>query len=333
MMEIDSLQQLAEYYPARDRSCLANLARDYENRSQQQILQIAGIAADVSADSILNLGLEPQSNPLISEAFQLQYPNVNQDSLVGASEERLSGLANGIKGKYFELIVRDRLNDGDSVGELRLGPGQVARLAIDPTQEDWDLEIVNLEDGALVEQIQLKATTSMSYIKSALEKNPDIRVAVPSEVDGVSDEILRTDISDNDLAAAVERQLGEQSEDALIDMLDQGVEWAFDAVPIVSGILVALTEGRLVLIGRSSLDESLQRGARRLGKSVGFSTLGATLVALDAGILSVPTITAARVAWARLTNRIAAGEYLQVKTSEIQEATGRNLPDREMGLQ
>ena len=111
-------------------------------------------------------------------------------------------------------------------------------------------------------------------------------------------------------------------------MLDQSAEWAFDAIPIVSGILVAVTEGRHVLIGRSSLEESLQRGARRLGKSAAFSTLGATLVALDAGILSVPTTTAARVAWGRITNRIASGEYLQIKTSEILESTGQYLPDR-----
>ena len=327
MNEIDSLQELAEKYTTGDRSSLAELARRYEHRGQQEILEITAIAADVSADSILNLGLEPESNPLIAEAFRLQYPNVDQDGLVGSSEERLSGLANGIKGKYFEVLVRDRLNDGESLGELRLGAGQVARLAESPTQDGWDLGIVNVEDGSIVEQIQLKATTSMSYIKSTLDKNPDIRVAVPSDVDGVKAELFRTDISDNHLAEAVNRQLGEQSEDALTDMLDQSAEWAFDAVPIVSGILVAVTEGRLVLIGRSSLDESLERGARRFGKSAAFSTLGATLVALDAGILSVPTTTAARVAWGRLTNRIASGEYLRVKTSEIQESTGQNFPD------
>ena len=325
MKEIDSLQQLAEHYPTRDRASLADLARHYESRNQREILEIAGVAADVSVDSILNVGLDPESDPLIMEAFQLQYPNVDQESLLGASDERLSGLANGIKGKYFEVLVRDRLNDGESLGEPRLGPGQVARLADSPTQGGWDLEIVNIEDGSMVEQIQLKATTSMSYIKSALDNNPEIRVAVPSEVDGVRDEILRTDISDKDLAEAVNQQLGELSEDALTDMLDQSVEWAFDAIPIVSGVLVALTEGRLVLIGRSSLDDSLQRGARRLGKAAAFSTLGATLVALDAGILSVPTTTAARVAWARLTNRIASGEYLQVKTSEIRESTGQDF--------
>ena len=52
-------------------------------------------------------------------------------------------------------------------------------------QEGWDLQIRNVEDGSLVEQIQLKASTSMSYVKTALDRYPDIRVAVPSEVDGV----------------------------------------------------------------------------------------------------------------------------------------------------
>jgi len=326
MKEIDSLKQLAENYTAMDRSSLAELGRHYQHSGEQEILEIAAIAVDVTADSIMNVGLEPESNPRILEAFRLQYPNVDQDDLVGFSNERLSGLANGIKGKYFEVLVRDRLNDGESLGELRLGPGQIARLAVSSTQEGWDLEIVNVDDGSIVEQIQLKATTSVSYIKSALDKNPDIRVAVPSEVDGVKDEILRTDISDNELAEAVNRQLGEQSEDVLTEMTDRSLEWAFDAVPIVSGILVALTEGRLVLIGRSSLDESLQRGARRLGKSAAYSTLGATLVALDAGILSVPTTTAARIAWARLNNRIVSGEYLQMKALEIRESTGQDIP-------
>ena len=87
MKEIDSLQQLSGHYSSSDRSSLADLAKDYDNRSQREILEIAAIAIDVSAESILNLGLEPESNPLITEAFRLRYPYVDQD-LVGASEER-----------------------------------------------------------------------------------------------------------------------------------------------------------------------------------------------------------------------------------------------------
>jgi len=233
----------------------------------------------------------------------------------------LEGLANGIKGKYFEVLVEKRLNNGESVGELHLLPGQVARLADSPTQSGFDLRILNVDDESVIEDIQLKATASLSYVKSALEKYPDIKIAVTSEVEGVANEILSTDISEVELSEAVNRELGELSEDALDDMLDQGAELLFDTVPIVPGILVAVEEGRHVLIGRADLDDSLRRGARRLMKSAAFSTLGATLVAIDAGILSVPATTAARVAWARMTNRIASGKYLEMKTAEIREST------------
>ena len=332
MSDYHALRSLADQYPAADRAELADLARQYERRQQEEILDIAAVAADVSVDSILNLGLEPEINPQLEEAFRLQYPHVNPLSLSGASKERLEGLANGIKGKYFEVLVVDRLNRGESVGELTLGPGQIAEIAESPTQAGWDLQIVSTDDGSIIEELQLKATESMGYVKSALVRYPGIRVVAPSEIDGVAEEILQTDISHQDMQDAVQRQVGELSEDAITDALHQSAEWAFDSVPIVSGILVALTEGRLVLIGRSSLDESLQRGARRLVMSASFSTLGATLVALDAGILSVPTTTAARVAWSRVTNRIASGEYLQLKTSEILESIGQINPESKMEL-
>ena len=318
------LKSLANSYSKEDRSALADLARHFEHRRQQEVLDIAAVAADVSLDSILNLGLEPEIDPLVMRALRLQYPKVDPESLVGASEDRLRGLANGIKGKYFEVLVEHRLNNGKSVGELTLGPGQVARIAESPTQEGWDLEIVNTDDGTVVEALQLKATTSMSYVKSALTRYPDIRVAVPSEIDGVAEEILQTNISDENLAEAVQRHVGELGEDAVTDALHQSAELAFDAVPLVPAVLVAVMEGRRILLGRSSVEESLQRGARRLGRSATFSTLGATLVALDAGLVSVPVTSAARIAWGRVANRIAMGEFLQSKTEEIHIATAQS---------
>ena len=321
-MDFDFLRSLADSYPAEDRAALADLARGFERRQQQEILDIAAVAADVSVGSILNLGLEPESDQLVMRAFRLQYPHVAPESLVDYSDVRLPGLANGIKGKYFEVLVEDRLNNGESLGELTLGPGQVARIAESPTQEIWDLEIVNTDDGTVVEALQLKATTSMSYLRRALTDTPDIRVAVPSEIHGVAEEILQTDISNEHMVEAVQRHMGELSEDAVTDALDQSAEWVFDAVPLIPAVLVAVTEGRSVLLGRSSIEQSLRRGARRLGRSALFSTLGATLVALDTGLLSVPGTSAARIAWRRVTNRIAMGEFLQLKTEEIKSSTG-----------
>jgi hypothetical protein len=262
VISYQSLESLAERYPAADETDIDNLAKRYERQQQQEILEIAAIAADVSSNSILNLGLEPHSNPLLAEAVRLQYPHVDSDSLVGMAGEKLAGFANGIKGKYFEVLVADRLNGGKSLGELALEAGQIARIAASPTQTGWDLQIVNEDDGSVVEVLQLKATESMAYVNNALTGHPDIRVATTLEVDGVAENILQTDISNSKLEEVVQQYVDELGEDTLTYVLHQGAEWAFDAVPLIPAILVAIIEGKSVMVGRANLDEALQRGAR-----------------------------------------------------------------------
>ena len=177
----EEIQALAESYSPQERQSLLGLASEHRRRNEREVLELGALAADVSASSILNLDLEPQSNPQLLEALRLQNPRLDIESLRDASEQRLTGLAQGVKGKYFEVLVRDRLNDGESVGGLSLGPRHMGRLAESPNQPGWDLEIVD-QDGERVEALQLKATDSMSYVKTALDKNPDIRVVVPSEL-------------------------------------------------------------------------------------------------------------------------------------------------------
>ena len=237
------------------------------------------------------------------------------------TEEKLAGFANGIKGKYFEVLVADRLNGGESLGDLALETGQFARIADTPTQTGWDLQIVNENDGSVVELLQLKATDSMAYVNAALTRYPDIRVATTSEVDGVAENILLTDISNSKLEEVVRQYVDELTEDTLTDTLHQGAEWAFDAVPLIPAILVAIIEGKSVMVGRTNIDEALQRGARRMSKAAAFSTLGATLTALNAGLLSVPVTVAARIGWSRVANQIAMTDFLETKTRQIKVLT------------
>ena len=194
----EELRTLAESYPPQEKDALFELAQRYRCRDEREVLEIAAIAADVSLDSVINLGLDPDADPLFKEAFNRQYPNVDIESLVGASDQRLDGLADGVKGKYFEMLVCARLNAGERLGELQLQPGQTAHLAESSTQSGWDLRVEN-EDGSIDELLQLKATESMGYVKEALLKHPDIRVVVPSEVDAHADDVLGTDISNEQL--------------------------------------------------------------------------------------------------------------------------------------
>ncbi|MDE2937636.1 MAG: hypothetical protein OXR67_01770 [Chloroflexota bacterium] len=140
-MGYEGLTDLAENYPAASREALMALSTGYQRRNEGEVLELAALAADLSGRHILSLFGEPEPDRQVMEAFRLQYPHVELDSLAGRSEESIEGLVNGVKGKYFEVLVRDRLNAGETVGELRLEAGQGARLALKSNEPGWDLEL------------------------------------------------------------------------------------------------------------------------------------------------------------------------------------------------
>ena len=203
----DELSSVSAEYLPRQRTELLALAEQYQRRNDREILEMAGASADIAADDLINLGLEPDSNTQLLEAFQLANPNVDPASLADRSAEQIEGYVNNTKGKYFEVLVKGRLNAGETLGELQLEPGQAARLAESSTQRGWDLEIVD-RNGEMVEQIQLKATEDLYYVKDALEKYPDVRVAVPEELDRESADLIGTDISHAMLEETTESSWG-----------------------------------------------------------------------------------------------------------------------------
>ena len=304
-----------EYPPAKKEEVLA-LAAHYRRRSERQVLELAALASDLTPEHLIGLGLEPQIDPQLLEAFEGQYPNVELDSLAGRSSGEIEGFVNGVKGKYFEVLVRDRLNSGETIGELQLEPGQIAQLADSPTQAGWDLEIVD-RNGNTVEQIQLKATESMSYVKEALERYPDIRVAVPEDIKSASDAIIGTDISQGLLEQTTEEQLAELSEGSIANALDIAAELAIDVVPLTSALVIGVTEGRRYFMGRATLQESMDAGAGRLGRATAYSTMGASLSATGLGLAAIPVVMGARVAESRVTGMVDLADSLAARTFEI----------------
>ena len=329
-MAYEDLKALAAEYPHQQRDALTELAVEYDRRYEREILDLAAIAADVSVDDVWNLGLEPEANPQLAEALERHgyfSESFNAPGQLGGNQ--FEGHINQIKGTYFEILVRDKLKDGESIGDIVLLPGQRVELAESLTQPGWDLQITG-EAGQVVEEVQLKATESMSYVKEALEKYPDIRVITTQELEGKAasmDDVLSTDITNASLESTVESQLSELSEGAITDILHQSAEAGFDAVPFASAALIGVTEAGQVLMGRSTVEESLKRGGARLGRSSVYTVIGAGLSAVDAGIISVPTVMALQVAEGRVRHRAAMGEHLEDKTQEIHRELQR-VPDR-----
>ena len=228
----EELTDLAESYPTAVPADLLALSIGYERRNEGEVLELAAMAADLAVPDILNLFGEAEPDRQVMEAFRLQYPNVELDSLVGRGEESIRGFVNGVKGKYFEVLVRDRLNAGEAVGELQLEAGQVARLAVRSNEPGWDLEIVD-RNGELLEQFQLKAVKDMGEISKALGEH-DFRVVAPEHIDSDPEEIIGTDVSLGEITEDTKEQLSEISEGAIknaVDVAAETVEPAWDFVP------------------------------------------------------------------------------------------------------
>ena len=68
-MGYEELQVLAESYRPREQEALFELAQKYRSRDEREILELAAIAADISLDSVLNLGLEPERGPAVQAAL------------------------------------------------------------------------------------------------------------------------------------------------------------------------------------------------------------------------------------------------------------------------
>lgn len=317
-MGYGELIEVSKDYPWQPRNLLLELAEYYRRRSEQEVLELAAIAADISIDDITNLGLETDSNLQLHEAFRLANPSVNPESLVEKTGSELQGYIGNTKGKYFEVLVRDRLNAGETLGELNLEPGQIAFMAESPTERDWDLEIVD-QSGETAYEIELKATKTMSDVRKVLEENPNISVAVPDNLDSTPHEVLGTGISYERLTQEAEDHIEELSDSSIENVAESSAEFAFDVIPITSLLVIVAIEGRQVVMGRATLRESVRRGGRRMVRSTAYGTVGATLAAAGLGMAAIPAVMGLRVVQGRLSGQINLRDSLASRRMELEQ--------------
>ena len=102
--------------------------------------------------------LEELSNDEIFEYFE----NIESESI--------SGYVSNIKGILFELEYVEKLEREGIHAEM-----------FEATNHPLT-DIAIFEDGEIVNELQLKATESVSYINATLNENPDIVIVATSEV-------------------------------------------------------------------------------------------------------------------------------------------------------
>ena len=199
-------------------------------------------------------------DPLLEKAIAETNPNF--DFLNPPNGEQLKGAINSAKGKYFEYLVAEKLNNGERVGDVILPEGFSAKVAEKINQPGWDIEIID-QNGDSSNYIQLKATDSLSYIKSALDKYPDFQILTTDEVgDFASDSnfIFDSDISNEWLESEVEK--------GLIDNVNYGETFWDNFQPIYSLSLILATEGYRVVVKKKDIKNAFSSFVSRSSKSL-----------------------------------------------------------------
>ena len=315
--EVQSRERLRQLYDRR--------IDERETSILDAVALTAALDVVVFGDQVDTIAITPE----MEKAFGLAASNVASRmtlaerfaELGDSSENERRGFLNLLKGKLFEVTVHDRLNDGQRVGDLVLSAGQRAELAPDPTNPGWDLRIVN-SDGSTNELLQLKATDSLQPISDALANAPEFRVLATDE--GVDqavesllnpENLLRSGISDT--------QLEDKVAAPMEPLLDTGFEDFFEAVvPGLPFVLIGLTEGTKVLIGRQSFELAVQRSVERSTKTGAAMAVGGLMALVGAGVISLPAAFATRIGIDRY--RIQAG--LSKRLSADTESIGALIP-------
>lgn len=253
-----------------------NAFERYLRANRKSLLDVTMAAATVQ---IGPLDAVEDIDPLLLKAIRDTNPSLEESKLFALSGDALQGAVNTAKGKYFEYLVVDNLNAGEQVGPLLLEPGQTAVVADSMNQPGWDLRILG-EDGTTVEYLQLKVTDSVGYIKTALDRYPDIQILATGEVSD-SGLVLDSGITDAELREHV---------GAAIDTVDVSLSESFlyHFHPLLPLVAMVMYEGHRLSVGSRSIDEFKLALARRSQRVVATQAIGAAVYALGGGLLSIP---------------------------------------------
>lgn len=170
-LELHLEQQSAEFISLK----VAEKQTNFRPANYFNFLDAALVGGDVFQEALTR-----QIPADILQAFALAYnrkaehESLREYFLKFHDDERKAAVV-AIKGKLFEIQYANYLNDEN------LPKGYIAVLSASANQPGYDIEIHG-PDGHISEVIQAKATDSISYVKHALERYPDIRVVSTSEV-------------------------------------------------------------------------------------------------------------------------------------------------------
>lgn len=245
---------------------------------QTRLIDLAAVAtslAYVDRDELDALALQ---------AIRDTNPNFSPQLIDSYTDDQWMGIVNSAKGKYFEYLVVDRLNQHERVGDLYLAEGQHAVVAGSMSQPGWDVQITD-ETGQIVHLVQLKASENAGYIQNALETYPEIQILATDEVAsqlGEHNIVLDSNIGVADL----EHQIG-----LTLDGMDRGFMDEFWSAfnPLLPMLVIAASESYKISVGKSTVRSSALLAKDRAARGLAAGAAGALVKAVsDSFLVALP---------------------------------------------
>lgn len=177
----------------------------------------------------------------------------NYLSSMDASE--LRGVANNIKGIYHELYFVEKFNSSQSELTASCQPSTTAAGS--------DI-LIRDKHGAVVDEVQLKATDSTSYLNEHIERYPNIKLLATDEI-AEKCGISSSDISNAEITSDVASQI-----DALSDI--STVAQSADSVA-TSGFLSAALRAAQVVRGEIEVGNAGKEALKDIGVAVSTTAL------------------------------------------------------------
>jgi hypothetical protein len=142
--------------------------KDYSTKRKQSLIDLVVDAANLA--HTIRDDASRLNDPLVAAAIRDTNPTFDFSN--PPTGQALEGAVNAAKGKYFEYLVVDRLNNGERVGDVVLPDGFTAKVAESMTQPGWDIQILD-HNSRVADYLQLKATDNAGYIREALDRYPE----------------------------------------------------------------------------------------------------------------------------------------------------------------
>lgn len=296
------------------------MTKPTEARSRIPLIDLAVVAANLG-NNLLE-ARKSLDDPLVAKAIAITTDRPLDE--LAQNPDALLGTLNAVKGKYFELLVAEKLNAGERLGELRLQSDLKAALADSLTQPGWDLAIVD-GDGRVVDHLQLKATDSVSYISETLERYPDIRILTTNEAASAahgSGLVIDSGISDRDIESVVGHA---------VDFGAGGTVPFLEAInPLFPLAFIMASEGFKVAIGRASVEAAVSNAMKRASHGLSGILVGGVFQAMGFGWFSIiPAVLAARAGpegmLKGLENAVAAYEHAAAEELRTRHARNERI--------